>query len=199
LLAEDLGHLPVALAQATAVIINDGISCASYRRLFADRIRRLEELFPPDAGEDYEHAVAATWSLAIDRADALPPVGLARPLLDLVATVDPAGAPEALFTSHAARAHLARASGGVGVAHGESVMPSVEQARQAVRNLHRLSVLTHEPGGGPRSVRMHALAQRATLERLDPAGLGFPLRPALVGPACGPFCGPLGLDDLFKG
>ena len=168
-LAVDLGHLPVALAQAAAVIINDGITCGEYRRLFAERTRRLAELFPPDPGEDYEHTVATTWSLATDRADALPPAGLAHRMLHLVATMDPAGTPEAVFTSHAARAYLASGNG-AGAGETESVRPSAELARQALRNLHLLSVLTHEPGGGGRSVRMHALAQRATLERLDPAG-----------------------------
>jgi Tetratricopeptide repeat len=55
---------------------------------------------------------------------------------------------------------------------------SAQDARLAVRNLHRLSLLTHDPNGGPRAVRMHALTQRATLERLGPSALGTAVRAA---------------------
>jgi hypothetical protein len=47
-LAADLGWLPLALAQAAAVIFNDGITCEQYRDRLADRSRRLAELFPAD-------------------------------------------------------------------------------------------------------------------------------------------------------
>jgi hypothetical protein len=154
-LAADLGHLPLALAQAAAVILDDGITCAAYRDLLADRTRTLNDLFPA-SGDDYERTLAGVWSLAAERADALAPVGLARPLLALSAVLDSNGIPERVLTSRASRTHL---GGHAGVA-------GVEDARRALRNLHRLSLLTHDPDGEPRAVRMHALAQRATLEDL---------------------------------
>lgn len=152
-LAADLGHLPLALAQAAAVILDDGITCAAYRDLLADRTRTLKDLFPAASGDDYERTLAGVWSLAADRADALAPAGLARPLLAFSAVLDPNGVPESVLTSPASRAYL-----------GSYV--AVADARRALRNLHRLSLLTHDPDGGPRAVRMHALAQRATLEDL---------------------------------
>jgi NB-ARC domain len=45
-LAADLGCLPLGLAQAAAVIIDQAISCAEYRAWFADRTQNLEQLFP---------------------------------------------------------------------------------------------------------------------------------------------------------
>jgi hypothetical protein len=158
-LTADLGHLPLALSHAAATIINDGITCADYRALLADGAHRLSDLLPADpseAGEDYAHTVSGTWSLARDRADRLAPAGLAGPMLDVIAFLDPNGTPEAVLTSEPVRAHLT--DGGT----------SAEGARRAIRNLRRLSLVTHDPNDPARSVRMHALAQRAGIENLSP-------------------------------
>lgn len=72
-LAEDLGRLPLAMAQAGSVILDEGITCNEYRSWFADRSRRLADLFTTDPGDEYEHTVATTWSLAADRANIMPP------------------------------------------------------------------------------------------------------------------------------
>ncbi len=48
-------------------------------------------------------------------------------------------------------------------------MIAADAARQAVRNLRRLSLISHDPNDVVRSVRIHALAQRAAIEELDPA------------------------------
>ncbi|WP_416904439.1 NB-ARC domain-containing protein [Micromonospora echinospora] len=72
-LAEDLGHLPLALAQAAAYILDRAsMTCASYRRRFADRRRHLADLAPRVLPDDYPYPVAVTWSLSIDRADSFP-------------------------------------------------------------------------------------------------------------------------------
>ncbi|MEU0555970.1 tetratricopeptide repeat protein [Dactylosporangium sp. NPDC006015] len=148
-LAADLGHLPLALAQAAALIVDDALTCAEYRSLFADRTSRLADLFPNATGDDHDHELAATWSLAADRADALAPVGLARPMLLLAATLDPNGIPESVLTSTAACTYL----GG-----------TAQDARKTLRNLHRLSLISHNATDPLRSVRMHALAQRSAIE-----------------------------------
>lgn len=94
-LAEALGRLPVALAQAAAVLLNEGITCSQYLELLNSRVASLTELFPTDAAADeYQHTVAAAWSLAIDRADALPPVGLARQALRIAAVSIPTALPK---------------------------------------------------------------------------------------------------------
>jgi len=74
-LAADLGHLPLALAQAAAFIRDQAIDCAEYRRRLNDRKRPLTNLLPPeDALPDaHRSTVVATWALSIDVADRLSP------------------------------------------------------------------------------------------------------------------------------
>ncbi len=160
-LGADLGRLPLGLAQAAAVIIDQGISCAEYRSWFADRSRAVGELFPVDADADgYARTVATTWALAIASANQVNPAGLARPMAELIAVLDPAGAPEGVYTSEAVRAHLARST--------EQDVVSVTAARGALRALHRLSVIAHDPDpASTRGVRMHHLTGRAVLQSLE--------------------------------
>jgi len=108
-LAEDLGYLPLALAQAAAYLTDLGLDCASYRGRLADRRRTLPELVPDESGlpDDHRTTVAATWSLSIERADRLRPAGLARPMLELASMLDPNGIPAAVLTSAPALAYLA--------------------------------------------------------------------------------------------
>jgi hypothetical protein len=87
LLASDLGHLPLALAQATAYMLDLALDCASYRTRLHSKRQKLAGL-RPDANslpDERRAIVAATWSISIERANELRPVGLARPLLELVA------------------------------------------------------------------------------------------------------------------
>ncbi|MGN9915107.1 tetratricopeptide repeat protein [Micromonospora palomenae] len=172
-LAADLGHLPLAVAQAAAFIRDRGLDCAGYRRMLADRKRRLDDLVPqPDAlPDDHRATVAATWSLSIDAADAAAPVGLARPLLELAALLDPNGVPTGLFATPAALAHLATAR-----AAGDGAPVGVDDVARALHNLHRLSLVTHDPHGG--SLRVHALVQRAARDRLTDAQLVAAVRVA---------------------
>jgi hypothetical protein len=180
-LAADLGYLPLALAQAAAVIVNDAITCAAYRALLTDRTRTLADVFPAEpgvSGDEYDQTLAGTWSLAADRADALAPVGFARPLLALVAVLDPNGTPETVLTGRAADGYL---SGNRRV--GDQTMPGGQasaagDARRALRNLHRLSLVAHDPNDSLRSVRMHALAQRSAVEHLQPQALAIVVRAA---------------------
>src|SRR5262249_42317862 len=46
---------------------------------------------------------------------------------------------------------------------------AVADARKALRNLHRLSLVIHDPDDDARSVQMHAIAQRAAFEELPEA------------------------------
>ncbi|MGH3871937.1 MAG: NB-ARC domain-containing protein [Pseudonocardiaceae bacterium] len=53
--AADLGSLPLALGHAAAYMIDQDISCLSYRQRFADQRRRLASLFP-DEGAIFRRA-----------------------------------------------------------------------------------------------------------------------------------------------
>jgi hypothetical protein len=160
-LAEGLGHLPIALAQACAYILAEKTTPAAYRGLLEDRRQRLTDLMPADTGDEHDQTVAATWSLAMDRADALPPAGAAGRLAQLIAVLDPNGVPEVVLTSQPAREY-ASANRAAGLTAGE--------ARRGVLNLDRFSIITHDPASPSRTVRMHALAQRATRENPDHHG-----------------------------
>ncbi|WP_329537107.1 FxSxx-COOH system tetratricopeptide repeat protein (plasmid) [Streptomyces sp. NBC_01450] len=172
-LAADLGHLPLALSQAAAYLIDTGISCARYRELLTDRTRILSDLLPePDIlPDDQATTVAATWSLSIERAERLRPQGLARPMLQLIAMLDPSGIPDSALVSAPALDHITlhRTSGTASATTGPA--PSTvtrEDAVGALRALHRLSLIDHTPDTPPRAVRVHRLIQRATRDTLTP-------------------------------
>ncbi|WP_063797611.1 tetratricopeptide repeat protein [Saccharothrix sp. NRRL B-16348] len=153
-LASDLGHLPLALAQATAFIADKPLlTVADYRKRLADR-RTLAQVLPA-AGElpdEHQATVAATWSLSIERADALRPEGLARPLLEIISLLDPAGTPVAVVTRANVLAHLDVDADAVGDALG---------------CLHRLSLITLDTS----TIQAHALLQRAVRDTIEPERL----------------------------
>ncbi|TJZ96761.1 tetratricopeptide repeat protein [Actinacidiphila oryziradicis] len=168
-LAADLGYLPLALAQAAAYLIDTARTCADYRALLADRARTLDVLLPEPGAlpDDQTATVAATWSLSIERADQLRPPGLARPMLQLAAMLDPNGIPGPVLTGEPALAYLAahRTPGDSG---REPVPATADDAAGALQALHRLSLIDHTPDTPHQAVRVHALIQRATRDALTP-------------------------------
>lgn len=157
-LAADLGYLPLALSHASAVIVDDGITCADYRGLLHDRLRTLADVMPEDpaaVGSGYPTAVPAAWSLALDRADALKPQGLARPLWRVISCLAASGIPEAVLFAESTRRYLAAFAGDP----GKPV--SNNYAKDALKALSRLSLIQRLPG---KAVRTHLLAQRAARE-----------------------------------
>ncbi|MGW1774901.1 tetratricopeptide repeat protein [Streptomyces sp. NPDC002104] len=173
-LAEDLGHLPLALSQAAAYLIDSSLDCAAYRRRLADRTRTLADVLPEPSGlpDDQLATADAAWSLAIDRADRLRPAGLARGMLQLIAMLDPNGVPNSVVTSRAARAHLAADPSDAGGMDRRSRTPiSTTQAEEALRALHRLNLIDHTLDGRYASVRTHRLIQRSVRDRLHPRTL----------------------------
>jgi NB-ARC domain/Domain of unknown function (DUF4062)/Tetratricopeptide repeat len=169
-LAQDLGYLPLALAQAASFILDrqqTGETVAGYRRRFQDRRRRLEQVFPRDAlADDYRFTVAATWAMSVERADQLAPGGLAGGVLELVSVLDPNGLPLEVLTAPAVLRFLAErqrvreASGPV-----EELREVGElDCRDALMNLHRLNLVSVDPSERARAIRTHALVQRASLE-----------------------------------
>jgi NB-ARC domain len=182
-LAEDLGHLPLALAQAAAYLTDLGLDCASYRRRLADRRNTLPDLAPDDSGlPDDQHAtMAATWSLSIEQADRLRPGGLSLPILELASMLDPNGIPEVVLTSRPALTYLTRyrtssaseESEASGSRHSETGgRVDAADAMDALRCLHRLSLAELDPGAPHRAVRVHNLIQRATRESVPVARRG---------------------------
>ncbi|MGW7605239.1 tetratricopeptide repeat protein [Streptomyces antimycoticus] len=195
-LASDLGCLPLALAQATAYLIDADVTVADYRSLLADRTVTLADATPDRLPDDQALPLAAAWTLSIDHADTLRPTGLARPMLQLAALLDPNGIPQDLLTSEPIRAHLAQHRGEAAEDPGrvqesalfrsprqvwrdladrfrrwvdeepERISPT--DVVHVLRVLHRLSLIHHTPATPHQAVRVHQLIQRASREALTP-------------------------------
>lgn len=165
-LATDLGHLPLALAQAAAYLVDAGLDCAAYRTLLADQISTLADLVPEPGAlpDDQAVTIAATWSLSVERADRLRPRGLARPMLQLAAMLDPNGIPHPVLTSAPALEHLTASRTSAGEPGPAPV--EVQDAVGALRILHRLHLIDHAPRTPHRAVRIHQLVRRATRDTL---------------------------------
>ncbi|MEV7395296.1 FxSxx-COOH system tetratricopeptide repeat protein [Streptomyces sp. NPDC091215] len=162
-LADGLGHLPLALSQAAAYLIDTGMDCASYRALLADRATKLADTSPDALPDGQTHTAAAAWAVSIERVNSLKPAGLARPLLQLAAFLDPNGIPDTVLTSPPAITHLTTAAGRV----HDQVTP--DEARRALRALYRLSLIDHTPATPHQAVRVHQLVQRTVRDALTPA------------------------------
>jgi tetratricopeptide (TPR) repeat protein len=158
-LAEDLRCLPLALAQAAALMADRGLGCRDYRARFAERKRRL----PGPAAGTYSAITAVAWSLSLDYADQLPPAGMARPALALTALLDPNGTPGAVLTSTPACEFITGRP-------GSGTAADVQHARSAVQNLARLGLVTIDPASAERTVWVHPLVQ-ATVRSMLPAGV----------------------------
>src|SRR5436190_1516181 len=154
-LALDLGFLPIALAQAGALMADAGIDCRQYRAWIAERRQQLGT----QAGA--KSTVAATGALALELANQRQPAALARPMLALISMLDPNGIPGAVLTSPASCAFLTQARGATPV--------DEVQARTAVHTLGRLGLVTIDTSSAARTVRVHELVQEAVRESLSTA------------------------------
>ncbi|MFG2245823.1 tetratricopeptide repeat protein [Spirillospora sp. NPDC048823] len=158
-LIEDLDHLPLALAQAAAYMLQQDMDCGRYCALLAQRLLADAVPAPEDLFDDHQKIVSAVWEISIDRADQARPAGLARQLIRLASVLDPHGIPAAVLTSQVARdciePLLPKANGITG-----------EAIDQALRLLHRYSLIEYDRTATDREVRIHQLVQRATRENL---------------------------------
>ncbi len=164
-LATELGRLPLALAQAAAYLADrPQLSCSDYRRRLGDLRTGLAGVLPEERElpDEQYRTVITTWSLSIEFADRLRPAGVAKPLLELMSVLDPAGIPAKLFATSAISLYLERRL-------KRPVDPGAVQ--DAVGCLYRLSLLSSDHDQPARAVRVHALVQRVTRDALGTADL----------------------------
>lgn len=154
-----LGRLPLALAQAAAYLLDRNLSCADYLTRWIDRRRTLFTLVPEPEGlpDEYRATIAVTWSLSIEQANRLEPVGVARPILELASFLDPNGTPTDLFAAPVSVAF---------VAHAVGRAVSAEDIHDGLGCLCRLSLITTVSGVRWREVRVHRLVERATRDAM---------------------------------
>jgi tetratricopeptide (TPR) repeat protein len=168
-LAEDLSGLPIALAQASAVVTATDMTCRDYRTEYARRTGTITDTIidgcPP--------SLLATWSLAVEHAHELPPAGLSWPALVFASAFDTSGIPAAVLTSPAACAYIVGQHGagqhGVGQ-HGVSQHGAGQagpggaeqnQVRSAYANLDRFGLLSLDNTSAARTVWLHPTVRAA--------------------------------------
>ena len=157
-LGEDLDGLPLALAQATAVINARRLGCREYRSLLAERRAHMSGVDGASA------SVLATWSISAECAHELPPAGLAWPTLVLAAMMDYHGIPGPVLTSPSACSYIAGRPSTAGGADQNLV-------RAAINNLAATGLVTIDPASAVRTVQMHASVQAAVRAWLPQADL----------------------------
>ncbi|SOE06523.1 Tetratricopeptide repeat-containing protein [Streptomyces sp. Ag109_G2-15] len=171
-LAGELGHLPLALAQAASYIIENRLTVAQYRIELADRTSTLEDVLPDISGlpDDQRHTVTAAWTLSINYADTQRPLGLAGPLLELISLLDPNGIPAPVLQSPSVRSYLDQhrkttvASGGSATAPPR--LANTADVNKALHVLHRLHLAEVDFASPDQTVRVHQLVQRAIRDTL---------------------------------
>jgi tetratricopeptide (TPR) repeat protein len=157
-LGEDLDGLPLALAQAAAVMSVNRLSCREYRGQLGQRRAHMSAV----RVDGVSPAVLATWSLAAECAHELPPAGAAWPALALAAMLDPHGIPGNVLTSPAGCDYVTgRAS--------TADPPDQALVRAAMTNLARAGLVSIDPASAARTVRMHPSVQAAVRAYLPPA------------------------------
>jgi tetratricopeptide (TPR) repeat protein len=157
-LGADLDGLPLALAQAAAVMNLNRLSCREYRGRLGERREHMATV----RVDGVSPAVLATWSLAAECAHELPPAGAAWPALALAAMLDPHGIPGAVLTSPAGCGY---------VAGRPSTGDPADQTlvRAAMTNLARAGLVSIDPASAVRTVRMHPSVQAAVRAYLPAA------------------------------
>ena len=180
-LAIELGFLPIALAQAAAVMTATGWNCRQYLDLATRRRVQLAaaqegaakvgaaepSAGQGDAGEQgaaragAPTPAAVTCSVSAQLADQLTPGGLAGRALSLISMLGPYGIPSVLLISRAARRYL----GGPG-----GYLVDEDQAWVAVQNLARAGLVTIDDGSAARTVLAHALVLAMTRASTTAAG-----------------------------
>ena len=180
-LVRELGYLPLVISQAAAYMADASLPCTGYRARLADFTRTLRQMLPdPGEGEvlpdEQATTVAATWSLSVERADGMPPRGLARPMLQLSSLLDPNGIPQVVLSSPSALDYLRGNQAGPAAAtsRGEQEEVTGEAVDKVLRVLHRFSLIDHDRAADHREVRIHQLVQRVIRENLvaQPNGPG---------------------------
>ena len=153
-LAAEVGRLPLALAQAAAVIASQHLSHATY----LERLRRLpvaDLLVAEEAGQ-YPRGIAAAVLLALDAVRGGEDGEACTAVMDLLAVLSAAGV----------RRSLVHAAGGAGLAGRDRSVPALppEVVDRVLARLAGTSLLTFSLDGS--SVSAHRLVMRVIRENL---------------------------------
>ena len=164
LLAAELGRLPLALAQAAAVIAAQHLDYPAY--LARLRAKPVEELLLPVSAGRYPHGLAAAVLLSLDAVRAGDGTGVCGAVMGVVSVLSAAGVPRAVL-------HAAGQAGALseqGQADGPEKVGGVppDTVDEALGRLAGASLLTFSTSGG--TVTAHRLVMRVIRERLARQG-----------------------------
>jgi tetratricopeptide (TPR) repeat protein len=159
-LAEDLGGLPLALAQAAAVVsVTDG-TCRNYRAEYGQRLATTTGT----AVDGCPQSLLATWSIAVEHAHRLAPAGLSWPALVFASAFGTGGIPAAVLTSPAACGYITGQQ-------AASPHDGAALVRTAYANLERLGLLSVDDASPVRTVWLHSAVRAAVRAYLAPGNL----------------------------
>jgi tetratricopeptide (TPR) repeat protein len=157
-LGDELGWLPLALAQAAAVIAGQRLGYGAY----LGRLRRMpvDMLLAPTPVGQYARSVASAILLSLEDAVTHDDTGMCERLMRLIALLSSSGVQRELV--HAA------AAGGL-LAQGITAEAADETADRALARLARASLLTFSMDGS--AVMAHRLVTRVIREQLSASGV----------------------------
>ncbi|MFJ7050046.1 tetratricopeptide repeat protein, partial [Streptomyces sp. NPDC101112] len=164
LLAEELGRLPLALGHAAAYMINKRCGIADYLERFRDTDNKLSDLLPPNADtEGYGRPVTTALLVSLKAVQAADTTHLARPLLELIALMDPLGHPADLWTTPPVMAHLRTSRPGRRrwLRRHQSAVTE-QDIHSALECLRTYALIAQDTAQAP--IRVHALTARAIRE-----------------------------------
>ena len=152
-LAVELGFLPLALAQAAAVIAAQHLDYRTY----LDRLRAIpvRDLLKRPAGEPYPYGAAEAIVLALDAAADTDPTGLCRGLVNVIALLSAAGVSRALLHAAGRQGLLSQP--------GTQAPAGPEAVDEALGRLVSASLLTFSADDA--TVAAHRLTMRVAVER----------------------------------
>ena len=155
LLAGELGRLPLALAQAAAVIATQRLDYPTYLRRLRDT--PVDQLLLRISTSEYPHGLAATVLLALEAVRAVDGTGVAGAVMDLASVLSAAGVPRTVL-------HAAGQAGVLKRGRSRRVKVGPEAVDEAVGRLAGSSLLTFSVDGA--MVTAHRLVMRVIRERL---------------------------------
>ncbi|SDR05679.1 Tetratricopeptide (TPR) repeat [Thermostaphylospora chromogena] len=145
LLAEEVGRLPLALAQAAWVIRQQGVSYQDYVHQL--RTVKVKQVLRPVRGEGYPHGAAEAVLLSLKQIGRGRKVRLERGLLDLLSVLSSAGVPRQWLHEAAREGMLGKVDGDVAA-----------RVDAAIGHLAESSLITISVDGS--TVGMHRFIQR---------------------------------------